>query len=261
MPASIKLQQEHGDDLQVVFVESQGADMSTSEAFAWSRKWMGTRAMWTTERPLHVEGRSLPKFALLGVNGELLLSGNPLAQKGAIEEAIEQQIKLARRAPEGTPRELARAWTSFLKGDVGQAIAACDALSAEDELAAPAAALRAEMVARTSSRLARARWLADNGHVDEAMDQLSALAAATKGCAEFDEPIAEQLARLLLPDEGLANETEATRALASVESRMFKGKPFEGRNLKGLEKVREQYPDTHAGRRAAHLIELAKLDL
>ena len=88
MPASIKLQQQYGDDLQVLFVESQGASPEMAEAFAWRRRWMGTQAMWTTEAPLRVEGNTLPKFALLDTEGRLLLEGNPLGMKKQIEEAI-----------------------------------------------------------------------------------------------------------------------------------------------------------------------------
>jgi len=64
VPASLKLQQEHGDALQVLFVEVQGADMEKTEAFAWRQKWMGTRAMWTTERPLDYWAcaKSFPRF-------------------------------------------------------------------------------------------------------------------------------------------------------------------------------------------------------
>jgi len=181
VPASIKLQQQYGDDLQVLFVECQGADLATSEAFAWRMKWMGTQAMWTTERPLEVAGSGLPQFALLDTEGKVLLSGNPLDQKKAIEEAIAAQVKKKKSPPEGTPDALAKPWATFAKGNLAAALAECDKLGAASaDLAAAATALRAEMIARTEARLARGRWMIENGYVAEATEHLTALGKAVK---------------------------------------------------------------------------------
>ena len=49
MPASTKLQEKFGDDVQVIFVECQNTPKDTYEAFAWKMKWMGNRSMWTAE--------------------------------------------------------------------------------------------------------------------------------------------------------------------------------------------------------------------
>ena len=115
MPASIELQEHYGDDLQVIFVESQGASEEKAIGFAYGRKWMGNQAMWTRERPVQVPGRGLPKFALLSAEGELLLQGNPLSMKKKIEQAIDGEIKKAKSAPSGTPKSLSKAWKAFGK--------------------------------------------------------------------------------------------------------------------------------------------------
>jgi len=258
VPASLKLQAELGDDLAVLFVESQGADDDKAEAFAWRQKWMGTQAMWTTERPFSVEGSGLPKFALLDVEGNLILSGNPLAMKKQIEEAIAAEIKKAKAPPAGTPPMLARPWATFVKGDIAAALAACDKLGTDVLLNEPARTLRNEMVARTEARLARAQWMADNGQASEALGQLEGLARDVKGAFELEPRVANELARLRAPER--AAELEASRALSALQQKMIKDKPFEEANAKALAKLAQKHAGTKAGERAARLARLASLE-
>jgi hypothetical protein len=259
VPASLELQREYGSDLQVLFVECQGADLATAEAFAWRQKWMGTAAMWTTERPLDPEGNGLPAFALLDTEGNVLLKGNPLDMKKKIEEAIALQVEKAKSPPAGTPAKLAKAWGTFVKGNVAAALAECDKLGAADAgLAETAQALRAQMVARTEARIARATWLGENGYPGEGREQLLALGKAVDGCAELVDAVARPLAKLALTP-ALQAEIDATKALASLQQKMAKDKPFDDGNLKSLEKLAEKHAGTKAADRATHLLQLAKL--
>jgi len=254
VPASIKLQQEYGDDLQVLFVECQGADLATAEAFAWRQKWMGTQALWSIERPLDPEGNGLPAFALLDTEGKVLLKGNPLAMKKQIEETIAAEVKKAKGAPAGTPAKLAKAWATFQKGDLGAAVAECDKLGAADaSLTEAAKALHTEMITRAKSRGARVQWLVENGFVLEAQKAL-------KDLGETLPPEMAELPKLLqTPKDG--PEAEAAKALDSLQQKMLKDKPFEDANLKALEKLAEKHKGTKAGERAAHLLELGKKKL
>ena len=98
MPASTKLQEKLGDDVQVIFVECQNTPKDTYEAFAWKMKWMGNRAMWTVERPIPTKGNGLPEVALIGVDGEVVMQEVwRLGQK--FEDAIGGRVKV-----EGQPR-------------------------------------------------------------------------------------------------------------------------------------------------------------
>jgi len=262
VPASIKLQQLYGSDLQVLFVESQGAVSDLAEAFAWRQKWMSTQAIWTLEPPLQLEGNTLPKCALLDGDGKLLLSGNPLDQKKQIEEAIADQVKKAKEPPTGTNPKLAKEWGMFVKGDFGAAIGECDKHAVADaSLADAVKSLRAEMVSRVNARIERAKWLLDNGYPNEATELLNALSKSTKGCADFESKVAEQMTRVLTPDKSLASEAEASKALAAVQQKMCKDKPFEDANVKALGRLAEKYKGTKAAERAAHLAELAKVKI
>ncbi|NOT30997.1 MAG: hypothetical protein HOP15_11165 [Planctomycetes bacterium] len=260
MPASIKLQQQYGDALQVLFVESQGADADKFEAFAWRQKWMGTQAMWTDERPLEISGSGLPAFALLDIEGKILLQGNPLEQKKKIEEAIAEQVKKASSAPAGTPAVLAKSWARFTKGDVAAALAECDKLGTDVILAEPAKALRAEMVARTEAKITRGQWLIESGYAAEASTLFASLAKSVAGTPELEGKVGRELARLKAPDKALAAQAEASKALASLQQKMVKDKPFDDGNVKALLKLAEKHAGTKAGERAARLAKLAKLE-
>src|SRR6185436_9660110 len=143
-----KMQEELGDDLQVIFVESQGADRNVYEAFAWKMKWMGNNAMWTEERPVPVEGDTIPKFALLGSDGTVLLTGNPLEKEKQIKELVAEEIEKGKAAPAGTPKALSKAWSTFIKGDVAGALAECDKLGTTE-----AKALREDLLGRVRSKI------------------------------------------------------------------------------------------------------------
>jgi len=115
VPASLKLQETFGDDLQVIFVESQGALPRQVEGFSLARSWFGGRAMWTSEAPFETGATSLPYFVLIGNEGRVLLKGNPLAQPKEIERQIAEQIKDRRSAPTDAPTSVKAAWTEFKK--------------------------------------------------------------------------------------------------------------------------------------------------
>jgi hypothetical protein len=93
VPAATKLQEEYGDDIQVIFVECQGATREQFEAFAWSMKWMGNNAMWTEERPFATVGGGLPETALIGIYGRIIMQGHPGSYGKKLEAAIEAEIK------------------------------------------------------------------------------------------------------------------------------------------------------------------------
>ena len=113
MPASVKLQEEYGDQIQVIFVHCQQATPDQWEAFAWKQKWMGNDAIWTEERPVQTKGSGLPEVALIGIDGTILLQGHPGMLGKKLEDTVAAEIEKARKAPEGTPKELVKAWTSF----------------------------------------------------------------------------------------------------------------------------------------------------
>ena len=89
------MSEEYGDAVNVLFVEVQGADDAKVERFALEKKWLGTHAMWTTERPLNVGLRGIPNFALLDSSGEVILKGYSTKLHSQIEELVAAEVKAA----------------------------------------------------------------------------------------------------------------------------------------------------------------------
>ncbi len=252
MPTAVKHQRELGDDVQVIFVECQGAERDTYEAFAWRMKWMGNAAMWTHERPMEMPGSGLPQTALIGVDGTVILQGNPGALGKRLSEALEAEIKKSKQPPADAPAELKKAWTMFLKGDVAGALAECDASTA------PAAAdTRTEFLARTTARIERVKRLLDAGDFGLAERQTAEIEKAVKSNAELAAQIAEQRARL--NDPANAREREAAKAFDALVDKIATEKPFDAGNVKKMSALAEKFSGAKAAEKAARFVELSKL--
>jgi len=252
VPSALKLQEEFGDDLHVIFVECQGATRDQAEAFTWRMKWMGGRSMWTEERPFATVGNGLPETALVGSDGTILLQGYPGDMGKKIEEAIVAEIKKGKEAPEGTPSALKPVWKTFLKGDVAAALAECDKLGTDEAKAA-----REEFTTRTERRIARAKWLIDNGYLIDADSRVAQLAKDVKGVAELETKLAAETARLAEPER--AAEREAAKSWSTFVTAVAKKKPFEAANVKKAEALAEKYSGTKTAERAARFGTLSKL--
>ncbi len=254
MPTSTKLQDQYGDDVQVIFVECQGTAKDVYEAFAWKMKWMGNRSMWTTERPIPTKGNGLPETALIGVDGTVLLQGNPGDFGKKFEEAVAAEVKKSKDAPAGTPTELKKAWQLFNKGDLGAAIAECDKLAND-----ASAKAKAEFEKRTGARIARAKWLLDNGYVAEADKAITALEKSVQTHADLAPKVAEQRKRLADPE--LANEREADKAFTGFVAKVAKEKPFEDANVKKAQAIAAKYPGTKTAARVERFVALSKVNV
>ncbi len=254
MPTAVKLQEEYGDEVQVIFVHCQQASKDEQEAFAWRQKWRGNLAMWTEERPFDTKGGGLPETALVGIDGTILVQGNPGALGKKLEEALEAELEKARKAPDGTPKELAKAWTAFGKGDVAAAILECDKLTTDEAKSA-----RAEFVSRTEKKIERVQWLADNGYFPEAEAQLGKLQKSAKGVADLAPKLEE--ASKKLADESLKSEREASAAVDKMFDKIAKDKPFDEGNVKKVQALADKYKGTKAGARAERFVELSKVKL
>lgn len=242
MPASIKLQREHGDDLAVIFVESQGTKPDDVERFILKHKWLGTPAMWTSERPFNLSGSGLPKYALLSADGKIIAEGNHVDKKA--RTLIEEEIKKGKGAPEGTPKSLKKAWSNFGKGKVAKAIQEAEKVAAKGEEAEAAEEAIAEFERRTGSRLARATWLLDNGYAVQAERAVDALVGELKGAGELHEQAIALEARF--SEEDVKAELDACKVIDKTLEKLY----ADGRDEKLFVKL-ERLAEKHAGTKAA----------
>ncbi|MBK7878772.1 MAG: hypothetical protein IPJ77_24195 [Planctomycetes bacterium] len=250
----MKLQEQYGDDVQVLFVECQNTPKDVYEAFAWKMKWMGNGAMWTTERPLSTTGSGLPETAVLGIDGSVLLQGHPGDFGKKLEETIAAEIKKSKQAPAGTPKELEKAWSAFGKGDLAAAIAECDKLASDASKAA-----KDEFVARTTAKIERAKRMIESGDVVAADALAAKLEKSTKGAVDLATKVAELKTKLASPE--LAAERDADKAFASFTNDVAKKKPFEPGNVKRAESLAKKHEGTKNGKRFERFVALAKIDL
>jgi hypothetical protein len=253
VPASLKLQEEYGDDLAVLFIECQGATPDEAVAFSLRQRWYGTEAMWTSERPFNPEGSGLPACAVVSNEGKILLTGNPLAMKKQIEEAIAEQVRLRNSAPEGTPAALKKAWSDYSKGNAAAALALARKLAAEGgEDAQAAKDTEAEIVKRLEARLARIERMIESGFALEADDEIASFLKSAKGETELCAKANESKTKIGQP------ELDAAKALATIEKKLADKGPEEP-TVKALDRLAEKHPGTKVAARAARLSQLSKV--
>jgi hypothetical protein len=102
------LQELYGDDFQMIFCHSQQATKDQWEAFRLAAE--------VARQQRHVDrgaagpggGNTIPKCALVGVDGTVLMTGNPLEFGKKLDEAIAAEIKKAKDPPAGTPKSSPR---------------------------------------------------------------------------------------------------------------------------------------------------------
>lgn len=254
MPATIKMAREYGDNLGIILIESQGATQTEAEKFAWGKKWMGTSAMWTGERPFNTGAGGLPNFALLSSEGKVLLMGNPLAMHGQITDAIDAELEKSMNAPEGTPKSLKKAYATFAKGKYAKSIADIRKVALKGgDGAEDAEALAKAFIARVETKFARVDWLLENAYLIEAEDMLSGLVKSTKGLTE----VADKTATLqgTFSAEGMKGELKAAKAYAKLEEKLME-EGLDAKLLKKLSKFVDSNSDAKVVKRAKHLISL-----
>ena len=251
MPASIKLQQEYGDDLAVLFVESQGTAPDATEKFVLEHRWFGNPAMWTNESPFRTGSNGLPNFALLSADGKVLAKGNHVSK--SVREQIDEQISLAKQGPADTPKELKKAWKAFGKGQVAKAIAEAKKAGEDPELSAVAELCVLDFQNRCESQLDRVEWLLSNGFASRAEDLLGDLQKQLKGTTDlYDRATALEEK---LGSEELKAELEASELLEKTLAKLYEDAKNE-KLFKKVAKIAEDYPGTKAAERAQHIAEL-----
>lgn len=255
---SIKLIEEYGDAINVVFVEVGRATETQMQQFALKRKWLGNPGMWTKEAPFETGLSYIPASVLIDSGGKVLLVDNPIERHGDIVDMIEADLEAARKGPKDVPSAVGKAWGDFGKGNYAKALAAAQAVidkpgrDAETETAAAKAAIDA-FKAQIEAKLARAQLLADNGLLAQADELLKALAKGLKGselAAKADELVAK------LASDDYKAEREAADALGKIEKKLYAKGPDDGM-AKSLNALAEKYAGTKSAERARQLAEVA----
>lgn len=254
---SLKLQEEYGEDLQVIFVEVQGTDDPKVASFALEKKWLGGRAMWTTERPFDVGLDGIPQFGLLSPQGEVVLTGYTNQMTSKIDDAIAEMVKSARKPQKDLPKEVAKALVEAAAGGYGKALAALDAVLADPKAEAEHAAARearTKVDSQVDRALGRVTWLLDNGYPLEAQAVHGSLSKALADVPARAEAVSALTKRLAT--EEVKAELAAAKALARAEEKLYKDGPG-AKAKRTLEKIAESHAGTKVAARAQELARIA----
>jgi hypothetical protein len=259
VPASTKLQETFGDDLQVIFVESQGATPPQAEGFSLARHWLGGRAMWTSEHPFDTGATSLPNFVLIGNDGRILLKGNPLAQPKEIERQIAEQIKLRKSAPSNASTYVKPAWTELNKGKIAKAFEVLREVEKDNATKSDVVDIvretQKDFLAKVDRELRRVKWMIENGLYEEASLRLEELKKSAKGEASISSRCQDLDHELDAPE--LKTEREASKALGRLLPEFFK-KGGDPASTSELLHFAEKNKGTRAAARAEHLAKLPR---
>ncbi len=255
VPAALKLQESFGDDLAVLFVESQGATRDEVESFAITRRWMGGRAIWTAERPFEVRARSLPYFVLLGSDGRVIAMGDPLAAHKEIDRRVADEI--GRREPVVGQSAIAvrAAWSEYQRGRAAAALAELRQLASATGSDEPARTALADLSARLERDLARAEWLLDHGYFDEARARIEGLRRSLRGDESWMERLDRFMARFDSPE--LAGEREAARLIGRAVAEFFYS-GGDAASAEELTRLAKLHPSSLAATEARRLVALTR---
>jgi hypothetical protein len=249
----MKMQEEYGDDIQILLVESQGHTLEDAERMAYQKKWINDRSIWTTEAPFQTGSKGIPNYALLSNDGTILSMGNPGSDHSKIVDQITEQLKLAKKGAKGMGPTSAKANAEFEKGNFTAAIKMLDAAPEAEK--AEADKLRHSLETRAKAKVARLDWYIGAGEYDKADKLLPALQKGMAGDEKLEASVkacADKLA-----SKELAQEREASKALAKVQ-KLIQGDGIGDVAVKQLNAVATKYPNTRAAKRASHLVDLSK---
>lgn len=261
MPAAVKLQKEFGDDIQVIFVESQNSGFGKSVGMATKSGWLGNQAIWTNNYLFSSPGRGLPSFTLLDGEGKVVISGSSNSMHGQIVDNIERMIKEKGEGPEGVPSSVAKVYTDLGKGSYAKAMTRADKVLAKpgskdtEAVVAAAEAARSAVQARFDGQLARAEWLVANGFPMRAKELTEALMKGAKGNADLSDKATTFHTKLTGGD--YKADFAAAKDLAKIEGALYE----DGSSDKLIKKLQELSADSSSpavAKRAEALVDIAK---
>jgi hypothetical protein len=246
------MQEELGDDVTILFVESQGHGADEVENFIYEKKWMNDRSIWTTEHPFDTGAKGIPNYALLGIDGEVLSMGHPMSDHKKIMELIKDQLKLAKKGAKGTPAVCSKALGEFEKGEIAAAMKTLDGAAEADKPEADK--LKHSLETRAHAKVARLDWYIEAARFDLA-DKL--LAQLQKGVAGLDRLEANVKASAeKLSAKEMEKEREAGKALVKLEKQINDG-GLDDVAVKKLKALVTKFPETRAAKRADHIAQIS----
>lgn len=248
MPRAIELDREYGPKgLVVILVEVQGTPAEELPAFL-LRNFGDTRTRVAPGGavPIAASGNGIPRSALIGVDGTLLIEGYTGAIGQKIDRLIAAEVAKVQRGWGNDP-EIRRARALLYgKGALVEASRLAAALLARDPQHQEAGAVAAEVRREYAARRRAVQALCDGGHYLRAKTDLEALTRGVEGDAEWQAEVAE-LAAVFAGEEGKA-ELALDRRFAAL-LKLLEDKKARGVDLRMVRALAKDKEGTRVGAR------------
>jgi hypothetical protein len=116
VPAALELAQRYPDDLMPLFVERSGRSFDDMLRVACRQRWLCSDALWTCEQPAGLEVMPAPSFVLTSIWHRGVLTGDLVADRAALEAAVEVVVRQRRLGEDDLPDEAHAAWKACAEG-------------------------------------------------------------------------------------------------------------------------------------------------
>ncbi len=222
MPHAIKSVNEHGKDgLVAILMESQGLPESDLLGFMMKR-FPTNKCMITPGSGLHTDKQpgSIPWAGLVGVDGTLLLQGNPNGMVKKFDDAIDAELKKIKTGWGKSPEVKKARAAMYGKGNLADAAQILDGAEKQikDDAKDDFNAARAELQARYDIRKKGIKAVMETGRFLEAQKMAQDLAKGVKGKADWETEMAEALKEFEKPevDKEVKLDRELQKIVASI---------------------------------------------
>lgn len=197
--------------LVTILIESQGADQAALESFL-AERFPDNQAMACVSQSTTLpSGSGLPSAALVGIEGELLWSGNPIRDEKKIEELITVELQKRHAGFGETKAEVDVRRQIYGAQDYDKALSAIDDVE-DQELRTK---LQAELESVVARRLAGVASMQKNGRWMAAKDEAKAIARAV-GRAEPWKDKADELEDSFKDKQAKAEITAEKRVIQTL---------------------------------------------
>jgi hypothetical protein len=258
VPHAYKLVKQHAKDGLVVILSESQATQSKEDlvgfVFQNFTKYGSDDPFITRGEggPFPSGSNGLPHAAVIGVDGKLLLIGNPNGFGKKLDEALEGEFKKIKsgwgRSPEARK---VRALTYGKKQLAEAAKAAAEGESkVKDDAKEDFAEAKAELETRYASLKTAIANLLEKGRFLDAKEAATALQKAVKGKPEWEAEVAEIVAGFAKPE--VEAELKLEKTLAGIVKSIGDKRPTEDHEKK-LQTLAKKNASTKVGARAAEL--------
>ncbi len=248
MPSAIRHDQElSSKGLVTVLMERQGSNDAQLESFLWQRFPDNDCFACVSGFVPTPPSNGIPHGALIGVDGKLLWSGNPLSDSKQISELIDAELDKVKKGWGESPEARKVRAALHGKGNLGGAVALVAAMAEGDERTA----LQAEIDRRYASQKKAVTTLQEDGRWLDAQDACKELGKSVGKHEVWAAEVAELAASF---------ETEAGKAELSADKKFEKIVKLL-RNKKGdaapkqIEALLKSAANTKVGARAQRTLE------